>query len=87
MDDGEEKIPERLEEKWQKEERQGLKAGVCRSCGWVFTQDEIRCKHCGTATDMSEGVLVSLKKWFFHTPLGIMLLIAIFTGLFVYLVH
>ncbi len=83
----EEKIPERLEKKWQQQEKKGLRAGVCKFCGWAFSQDEIRCKHCEAPTDMSEGVLVSLKKWFFHTPLGVMMLILIFAGLIFYLVR
>ena len=82
-----EKIPEGLKEKWRKDEKKGLKAGLCRSCGWPFTQDEISCRHCGQGTEMSEGALVSLRRWFFKTPLGIMTFILIFVGIIIYLVH
>ena len=83
----EEKIPERLEDKWKKDEEKGLQAGVCRSCGWVFTQDELSCSHCGASTEMGKGVLVSLKHWFFKTPLGILTGIFLFISLIFYLVH
>ena len=83
----EEKIPERLEKKWQKDEEKGVRAGVCHGCGWPFTQDELSCAHCGAPTNMGEGALVSLKKWFFKTPLGILALIIIFASVAAFLLR
>ena len=83
----EEKIPERLEKKWQKDEQKGIKAGVCRVCGWPFTQDELSCAHCGARTEMGEGALVALHRFLFKTPLGILLFVIILAGLVFYLVH
>jgi hypothetical protein len=82
-----EKIPERLEDKWKKDEEKGLRAGVCRACGWVFTQDELSCAHCGARTEMGAGALVSLKQWLFKTPLGILAVLLIFISLLIYLVR
>ena len=81
----EEEIPESLRKRWEKEEEIGLRAGVCKSCGYPFTKEDLSCIHCGARTDLSEGVLIRLKRWFFKTPLGIILLIVIFAGLIAYL--
>lgn len=81
-----EKIPESLEKKWLQEEQQGLKAGVCRSCGYPFTQAELSCRHCGTPTEITEGVFASLRRFFFKTPLGILTLIIIFVAIVLFLV-
>ncbi len=82
-----EKVPPSLEKKWEQEEKEGLKAGVCRSCGRPFTKEDLSCRHCEAPVEMTDGVIVSLRRWFFKTPLGILMLIFIFMGLFFYLVH
>ena len=83
----EEEIPERLEKKWQKDEQKGIKAGVCRVCGWPFTQDELSCAHCGARTDMGEGVLAAFHRWLFKTPLGILTLTVIFASVAAFLLR
>ena len=83
----EEKIPDSLEKKWRQEEKEGLRAGVCRSCGWPFTKEDLSCRHCGVPTEMPEGAFLSFKHWLFKTPLGIMTFIIIFIGVLVYLIH
>ena len=82
-----EKIPDSLEKKWQQEEKEGLKAGVCRSCGWAFTKEDLSCRHCGVLTELSEGALISFKRWLFKTPLGIMTLIIILVSIIIYLIR
>ena len=82
----EEDIPPGLEKKWQQKEKEGVKAGVCKKCGWAFTQDDLTCRHCEAPTQIGEGVLISLKKFFLGTPLGIMTFIIIFAALVFFLV-
>ena len=82
----EEKIPPTLEKKWQEQERKGLRAGICKTCGWVFGQDELTCAHCDTPTEMTEGVLISLKKFFLGTPIGILSFIFILAAMAFFLV-
>ena len=79
-----EKIPPSLEQKWKKKEVAGVRAGVCE-CGYPFTEDELSCKHCGAPIELTEGALISLKNWFFKTPLGIMTLIMIVGALIAFL--
>jgi predicted amidophosphoribosyltransferase len=74
MDD-EEEIPPALQKKWQDMEKHGLKAGVCPSCGWPFTQDELTCRHCEKAVEVHEPILASTAHWLFKTPWGIITLV------------
>jgi uncharacterized membrane protein YvbJ len=83
--EAEEDIPPGLEKKWQEREKEGMKAGVCKKCGWAFTQEDLACRHCETPTEITEGVFISLKRFFLSTPLGIMLFIMIFAALLFFL--
>ena len=60
---------------------------MCRVCGWPFTKEDLSCRHCEAPVEMTEGAIVSLRRWFFKTPMGILMLVLIFTGLLYYLVH
>ena len=81
----EEEIPESLKKKWQKEEIEGIRAGVCAVCGWPYTKVDLSCRHCGKPTEISAGVLVGLRRWFFKTWLGILALIFILLGIFIFI--
>ena len=83
----EEKIPDSLQKKWQREEREGVRAGVCKGCGWPFTKEDLSCRHCGQPTEISDGALVLLRRWFFKTWPGWLALIIIFIALFLLLIH
>ena len=83
----EEEIPESLKKKWQQDEIEGIKAGICSACGWPYTKADLSCRHCGKPTDISDGVFVSLKRWFFKTWPGFLLLVLILLGIFLYLVR
>ena len=82
-----EEIPESLKKKWDSEEAGGIRAGVCKDCGWVYTKDDLLCRHCGKPADLTDGVLVSLRRWFFKTWFGMMVLVLILSGIFLYLVR
>ncbi len=82
-----EEIPESLAKKWSDEEKKGLRAGVCRNCGWPFTKEDLSCRHCEAPTEISDGVLVSLNRFFFKTPLGILTFLFILIGLIFFLVR
>ena len=82
----EEKIPESLQKKWQKEELEGMKAGVCADCGWPFTKMDLSCRHCGKSTEISDGALVSLRRWFFKTWPGLLVFVVILLGIIAFLV-
>lgn len=82
----EEKIPASLEKRWRDEEKEGLRAGVCRSCGWTFTKEDLSCRHCGAPTEMPEGFLIALKRFFLKNPAGILLLAFIFASIILLLV-
>ena len=81
-----EKIPPSLDKKWKEEERQGLKAGVCDSCRYPFTKDQLTCNHCGKSVEMAEGVLIGLKNWLIKKPLGLLFFILILLGIIGFLV-
>lgn len=83
----EEDIPAGLAKKWEADERKGLKAGVCKSCGYAFDQDQLSCPHCETPIEIKEGVLPRLKYFFTKTSLGILLLVLIFAATFIALVQ
>ncbi len=82
-----EDIPPALQKKWDKEESEGVRAGVCKGCGYTFTQEELHCVHCGASTGFGDGALISLKKWLFKNPLGIMAGMLIVTAVIVYLIR
>ena len=82
-----EKIPESLQKKWQKEESVGLRAEVCKTCGWPYTKEDLSCRHCGKPTEISDGVLVSIRRWFVKTWFGIFVFIIIILGLFLMLIR
>ena len=71
----EEKIPPSLQKKWDKEEGEGLKGGVCKSCGYPFTGDDLTCLHCGELAEIPKGVFTNLRDWCFKTPMGILIII------------
>lgn len=79
-------IPTGLKEKWRRDEAQGLRAGVCRACGFPFTQEDLSCRHCEAPIEIPHGVIDSLKHWLVKTPMGIMTMIAIVASLLFYLV-
>lgn len=81
-----EKIPDSLQKKWKDEEKEGLRAGVCRSCGYTFTKEDLSCRHCGAPTEMPDGAIVSLKNFLFKSPLGILLLVLIIASIICFLV-
>ena len=83
----EEKIPDSLQKKWQREELEGLKAGICAGCGWPYTKADLSCRHCGKPTEISDGTLVSLRRWFFKTWPGLLALTVILAAIFLFLVH
>jgi hypothetical protein len=74
-------IPPALDKKWRAQEKTGLRASVCRECGFPFTQEELSCLHCGTVTEIPSGVFYSLKRWFLGRPLGIIVLCVILAAL------
>ena len=81
----EQQVPESLRQKWEKQEKAGIRAGVCRDCGYPFTKDDLSCIHCGARTNLTDGLLISMNNWFFKTPMGIISLILFFVALLVYL--
>lgn len=83
----EEKIPESLRRKWQKEEEKGLRAGVCPSCGNPFTQEDLSCRHCGARANLPQAPPHTLRKWFLGTPIGIVLFLIILSAIVIYLVR
>lgn len=83
----EEKIPDSLQKKWQREESEGLRAGICTGCGWPYTKADLSCRHCGKATEISDGTLVWLRRWFFKTWSGLLVLTVILAAIFLFLVH
>ncbi len=82
-----EDIPESLAKKWQEDERKGLRAGVCKRCGYTFGQDELSCPHCEMPVEIKEGVFPSLKWFFTRSPMGIMIFILIFLAIFLLLIR
>ena len=83
----EEKIPESLQKKWQREKFEGLRAGVCKACGWPYTKEDLSCRHCEQPTEISDGVFVSLRRWFIKTWLGLLVFALIVLGLFLMLMR
>ncbi|GEM_PF-1259270 len=82
----EEKIPESLQRRWNDYVKEGLRAGVCRSCGHLFTEDDLSCPACGTWTDIPRhGVVVGLWKFLTATPWGFVTLLLIITAVAAYL--
>ncbi len=79
-------VPAGLKEKWRRDEAVGLKAGVCRACGFPFTQEDLTCRHCDAPISIPRGTFDSIKHWFVRTPLGVMAMIAIIVSLLFYLV-
>ena len=78
-------VPTGLKEKWRRDEAVGLRAGVCRSCGFPFTQEDLSCRHCDAPIEIPHGTIDSLKHWFFRTPMGILALVGILASLLIYL--
>ncbi|OIO39466.1 MAG: hypothetical protein COT00_01565 [Candidatus Omnitrophica bacterium CG07_land_8_20_14_0_80_50_8] len=78
-------IPESLKKKWREEEAEGIRAGVCTACGWPYTKMDLSCRHCGKPTEISGGVLVGLRRWFFKTRIGLLALIFILLGIFLFI--
>ena len=81
----EEEIPPGLEKKWSGQARKGLQAGVC-ACGYPYTHEVLSCSHCGAPIELSEGVLISLNRFFLHTPMGILSIFILVLALFLILV-
>ena len=80
-------IPQGLDDRWKRQEREGLRAGVCPKCGFPFSQEELRCIHCDTPTEISKAFLPVLKHWFLGTPLGIMIFIVIIAAVVMLIVR
>ncbi len=79
-------VPTGLKEKWRRDEAAGLKAGVCRACGFPFTQEDLTCRHCDASIELPHGTIDGLKRWLLRTPFGIMTMIAVVASLLFYLV-
>jgi hypothetical protein len=86
-EDGEEDIPGSLAKKWEEDERKGLRASVCVTCGYTLGQDELSCPHCETPVEIKEGVFPALAHFFTRTPMGITLFLVIFLAIFLALVR
>lgn len=78
-------IPPALDKKWRNQEKAGLRASVCRKCGFPFSQEELSCLHCGALTEFPSGVFCSLKRWFLGHPFGIIVLCLILAALAAFL--
>lgn len=68
--DEDSQIPEGLSEQWEKKEREGLRAGVCSNCGWLFPEDQLSCAHCGEALELPSNSFKDTIHFFFQTPWG-----------------
>lgn len=78
----EEDIPGGLAKRWQEDERKGLRAGVCKSCGYTFGQDELSCPHCEIPVHLEEKPLPGLWHFYTATPMGILLVVILLLGAF-----
>lgn len=87
IDPPDEEIPPSLQDKWQKDELKGKKAGVCKFCGWPFLEDELSCRHCGKPTEVTAGFLSSMYQWFTKTPWGIITFLIIVLAVFLLLTN
>jgi hypothetical protein len=73
----EEKVPKGLHDKWKQDEQRGLKAGLCPNCKWPFTEQDLRCQHCGQPCEVESGVMSSLAHFFTKTPWGVVTVLTI----------
>ena len=80
-----EKIPDSLKKKWEKEEKEGIRAGVCASCGCPFTQEDLSCRHCGASTDIPGASPKTLRKWFANTRTGFLVSLVIVISIILFL--
>jgi len=83
----EEEIPPSLHNKWNKDAKKGLRAGVCEDCGFVFTEHDLSCPHCGRPTDIPSGVISGMAHWFFKTPWGVVTLLTIVASIIFVLIQ
>lgn len=66
-----EEIPPSLQKKWNDYVRKGMKAGICRSCGQLFTENDLSCPHCGAPIQKSPGL-----GWLFIAMLALLAFLA-----------
>ncbi|HTL70681.1 MAG TPA: hypothetical protein VL404_05260 [Candidatus Eisenbacteria bacterium] len=71
QDPPEEEIPPALQKRWNDYVRKGVRAGVCRSCGQLFTQDDLSCRHCGEPTEVRPGLIGGFAGWLGGTAWGL----------------
>ena len=63
-DDEEEIPPDKLQNKWFKDELSFKETVCCRSCGKELPRDTLTCLFCGARVFEHSGLLGSLLAWF-----------------------
>jgi len=83
----EEEVPPSLHHKWEDDQKKGLRAGVCPSCSFPFTEEDLSCRHCGRPTQIQSGLISSLSHWLLKTPWGIVTFLIILFALMAVLIQ
>ncbi|MBF0254667.1 MAG: hypothetical protein HQL11_06065 [Candidatus Omnitrophica bacterium] len=73
----EEEVPPALEQKWEKARQRGLGAGVCRECGFPYTEEDLSCRHCGVPVEEPRLLPSTFSSWLLKTPVGLALFLAV----------
>lgn len=81
----EEEIPDGLKEQWAEQEKEGRRAGVCKNCGWTFSEEQLSCAHCGEPVDLPAKTSTDLKEFFIKSPWGWVTILILALLLFSYL--
>ena len=80
-----EEIPPGLQKKWDRDEKRGVRAGVCSSCDYPFHENDLSCRHCGKAIEVESGTIGNMAHWFFKTPWGVVSCLILLLALLAFL--
>lgn len=71
-------IPPALQKKWSDAEKKGLSAGICPSCGNLYREDELSCRHCEAPLDVPPtGAVSKVYDVLFKSPIGYIVVLGI----------
>ena len=81
----EEEIPPSLRDKWERYQQKGVKAGICRSCGQLFTEEDLSCQACGEPIAARSGAVTGFFSSLFKTSWGLIFVCMLIAALATYL--